>query len=256
MKYLTIILLFFTSILFGQQKDSIKEIGNGKIIKKYNGTELESFEVEMYATNYGNVISFTKTNDTIFIKIADESDITLKIFLKNKMQVNQLLYKNKELSSFEYINFNLKNLPKNSIVSRHLRNGKIESYISKSDLKYIENVNFDKSVKVFLRLDRNPDLTDINSIFNSISDFFSKEDALYMIFLSSYADKLEPLIMAYLKTNEQSKIKAGIIWSESDSKNGKYEIYNNGKVIKSGIQKLEEFQKTIIDYFEKNGMYN
>ncbi|KQO22468.1 hypothetical protein ASF10_08815 [Flavobacterium sp. Leaf82] len=58
------------------------------IIKKYVDGKLESFIVEMYAMNYGNVLSFSKINDTIFIKNADE-------FIKNNKEIRELIYKKK-----------------------------------------------------------------------------------------------------------------------------------------------------------------
>ncbi|WP_339886818.1 hypothetical protein [uncultured Flavobacterium sp.] len=84
--YSTLLIFLFTFFCFGQNQDSLitVDIESGKTIKKYIQGNLESFETELYAVNYGNILSFSKKNDTIFIENADESEAIIKIYLKNK----------------------------------------------------------------------------------------------------------------------------------------------------------------------------
>jgi len=100
-------------------------------------------------------------------------------------------------------------------------------------------------------MDKKTNLTDIDTIFNALADDFSQEDALLKIYYGRYAEKYEPLPVAYLNTDNTGKIKKGIVWTETSGQNGKYNIYSNGKVIKSANQNLTDFQKTIMDYMEK-----
>jgi len=85
MRYKKILVLFViilkSSFSLGQELDSlvVEKIESGKTVKKFVNKKLESFDVEMYAMNYGNVLSFSKINDTIFIKNADESNAIIKV---------------------------------------------------------------------------------------------------------------------------------------------------------------------------------
>lgn len=253
MKYLLFFtFLFMSSLSFGQKEDmQTVKIESGSLSKKYIDGKLESFTVEMYAVNYGGVLAFSKENDTISINSGEKSNTVLKIYFKNKMRIYELLYKNKRVLCLESVNFDLDNLPKSTTIYRTLINNKIESYSSMSDFKNLDE-DFDESLmKIFNGLIYSTDLVNIDSVFNSIADFFSNEDALYRIYVSSYAEKLMPPITGYLKTNERGKIESGIIWTEKESGNGKYEIYNKEKIVESKIQSLLNFKETLQDYFTK-----
>ncbi|OPC33500.1 hypothetical protein BAX97_04145 [Elizabethkingia meningoseptica] len=255
MKYLYSILAIFclSLTLFGQKQNTLKtetkEIESGKTTKKYVDGKLGSFTVDMFAVNYGNTLLFSKTDNLISIKDAQNPDAVITIYLKNKKYTTELNMKNKQLMYIEYIDLDLNNLPPNSIISAQYAHGKTESFISKNNIE--DGRGLDKVFKLFWRMDKKANLTNINAIFNALADDFSQEDALLKIYYGKYAEKHEPLPVVYLNTDNAGKIKKGIMWTETKSQNGKYSIYSNGKVIKSGDQSLEGFQKVFIDYMEK-----
>jgi hypothetical protein len=252
---------------FGQEPDSLTvvEIASGKIIKKIINKKTESFDVEMYAMNYGNVLNFSKVNDTIFIKNAAESNAIIKIFIKNKKEARELVYKKQQLLYLGSIDFDLNNFPPASIITSQLSNNNVESYMGRSRLESIaddDERDFEKSFKLFGRLKSPENLTSIDLIFNSFADFFSEEDALLKIYSSRYAEKYAkdydekhkektaPLSLAYIRTNELVGIKNGIIWNKKDEINGVYNIYSENKIIKSDVKSLQEFQNIIKEYWE------
>lgn len=271
MRYKQILILFViilkSSFSLGQEPDSlvVEKIESGKTVKKFVSKKLESFDVEMYAMNYGNVLSFSKINDTIFIKNADEPDAIIKVFIKNNKETRELIYKKKQLLYVGNIDFDLKNLPPDSSIISKLSNNVVESYVSKSDLESIahdDNRDFEKSFKLFGRLDICYKPTTIELIFNSFADFFSKEDALLKIYSSKYAQQYAeeyqekhkeetiPVFIGFAQTNELSEIKNGIIWTKKDDKNGIYNIYHENKIVKSEVKSLQEVQNVIIGYIE------
>lgn len=163
------------------------------------------------------------------------------------------------------IDFDLNNLPPSSSIISKLSNNVVESYVSKSDLEsiaYDDNRDFEKSFKLFGRLDISYNPTTIELIFNSFADFFSKEDALLKIYSSKYAqlyakeyqekykEETNPLFIGFVQTNELSEIKNGIIWTKKDDKNGIYNIYHENKIVKSEVKSLQEAQNVIIEYTE------
>lgn len=239
---------------FSQAQDSKEtiKIGSGQIVKNIVAGKLESFVVEMYAVNYGNALTFTKVNHQIIIRNAQEPNAIIKIAIEHKNQIRELLYDNKVISSIKAIHFDLNHLPKNSQISNRMFDGKIESYVGQSNLENIEEHRLDKTLKLFFRLDISAHLNTIDEVFSSISDFFSQEDALLKIYSGQYAAQNQPLMTAYLKTNEAGKIQKGIIWTATAGENGKYDIYDNGKIVKTAFKNLSDFQKTIMDYSEKS----
>ena len=248
-----LILLFMSASSFAQIKTAISvEIESGQTTKNYSGDKLESFVVEMYSVNYPNALTFTKVNNQIVITIAQEPNTLIKIGTKNKYLIQELLYDDKVIYSIEAIDFDLKNLPKNSEISNRIFNGKIESYVGKSNFENTKDYDIDKTYKLFARLSIPAYLNDVDAVFVSMADFFSQEDALMRIFLNSYAEKTQPLTTGYLTTNEVGTIEKGVVWTPKDDENGKYEIYSKGKIIKTEVQNLTEFQQTIMDYLEKN----
>jgi len=254
-KYLPFLIsIVMSTPSFSQNQDSTEtiKIESGKIVKNIVAGKLESFVVEMYAVNYGNALTFTKESNQIIIRNAQEPDAIIKIAIEDKNQIRELLYDNKVISSIKAINFDLDNLPKNSQISNRMVDGKIESYVGKSNLENIDEHRLDKTLKLFFRLDISAKQITIDAVFSSISDFFSQEDALLKIYSGKYAEQTQPLMTAYLKTNEAGKIEKGIIWTAKEGKNGKYDVYNNGKIVKTEFKSLSDFQKTIMDYLAKS----
>ncbi|MFB9076270.1 hypothetical protein ACFFLS_26030 [Flavobacterium procerum] len=271
MKYKHLLILFIIILKgvfsFGQEPDSLAvvKIESGRIVKKIINKKIESFDVEMYAVNYGNVLKFSKVNDTIFIRNAGESKAIIKVFIKNNKEARELIYKKKQLLYVGSIDFDLNNLPPNSLITSQLSNNNIESYIVKSGLESIahdDERNFEKSFKLFGRLEMSRKLSSIDLIFNSFVDFFSEEDALFKIYSSKYAEQyakdydekhkeeITPFSLAHVETNELGEIKNGIIWTKKDDINGIYNIYRENKIIKSEGKSLQEFQNIIKEYTE------
>jgi len=241
---------------FGQEEIQKVEIEGGTLSKKYTDGKLESFLVEMYAVNYGNAFNFIKEKDTITIDNGEISNAVIKIYFKNKMQISELFYNKKIVAYYEAINFNLDNLPKSNTIYSLLVNNKTESFINNFNFKNVDE-DFDQNlIKFYNRLNHITDATNIDSVFSSIANFFSKEDALYRIYSGSYAEKFAPPVITYLKTNESGKIESGIVWTEKETGKGKYDIYNKEKIVKSEIQSLSNFKETFREYFTKNGMDN
>ena len=251
MKNLIIILLFLANSqsLFSQKTEEI-EIESGMISKEFKNGKLDNFVVSMFAVNYGNNLIFSKSKDEILIKNAEDENSVITISLKNKQQVKSFIYKNKPIITVENIILDLSNLPKNSIISSNLSEKEINSFIITSNFDNLGNANLDKSFKLFSRLYINPKLDNIDDIFNDLSHFFSQEDALLKIYFGRYAEKFDPKALAYLQTDNLSNIKTGIIWKADKSSltTGKYDIYNNGKIIKTSSESLEKFQKTYSDF--------
>ncbi|MCT4203800.1 hypothetical protein HZP44_02920 [Elizabethkingia anophelis] len=251
--YCFFILFCFNSKSFAQKQNAVKsetkEIESGRITKQFTNGKLTSFTVDMAAVNYGNTLFFTKEDNIINIKDGQKPDALIRIYLKDKRYTTDLQYQNKELMYIESIDLDLNNLPPNSIISSQYKDGKPESFISRSQMEDIRDL--DKVMKLFLRMDKKTSLTNIDTIFDTLADDFSQEDALLKIYFGRYAKKYEPLPTAYLNTDNTGKIKKGIMWTKTSDQNGKYNIYSNGKVIKSVNQNLTDFQKTIMDYMEK-----
>lgn len=261
MKFNLIIIFLFSFLLsFGQNKETHLtteeiEIESGMIIKAFENKKLQSFNVAMYAVNYGNQLSFTKENDTILITNAQEKDAVIKIHVKNKQKISRLFYKGKLLSSIEAINFDQNNLPAKSIISSIIKNNEKVSIITSTN-KETEGGDYDKTFKLFVFLETANNNVTLDLIFNQMADFFSQEDALLRIYFSKYRDKINSKSIlnhtAYLNTDDLGKIKNGILWTETLLNDGNYSIYKNGKIIKSEKVKLDAFQKIFTTYFESD----
>lgn len=251
--------VFITSVfVFGQSMDmpGFKEvkIEGGSTFKKYENGKLDSIIVTMAAVNYGNALLFSKTKDAIIATNAADKNSLIKIELKNNKQVRTFFYKNKPVIIIEGIDFNINDLPKNATISTSISNNIVNSCTVYTNYDKLGNDNPDKTYKLFYRLDTRWDLNSLDAIFNNIGDFFSKEDALLKIFYGNYAEKFAPQALASLHTDSSGKIKDGIILNfkslKSNEKN-EYNIYKNGKVIKSGTAGLKDYQNIFIEYQEK-----
>lgn len=257
MKKQIIILLLFTFSVFAQETDSLKtekiEIESGAINKKYNSDDkLESFSVEISAAYYGNLIFFNKEKDTIVIKNTIENDAIIKIYVKNQKKVSDFFYKGVLISSVELFDFKIGNLPSNSFIYSKILDNENYSYSSKNYLLKLPEGDYEKSYKLYLFLKTSENNVTIDLLFNEIADFFSQEDALLRIYLSKYRDKIqsesEETITAYLTTDELGIIKNGILWTKKSPNIGQYQIYNDGKIIKSENIELTAFQKVFTSY--------
>jgi hypothetical protein len=259
MKNLLIFFCVFISVfVFGQNMDmpGFKEIKieGGSTFKKYENGKLDSIIVAMAAVNYGNALLFSKTKDAIHITNAADKNSLIKIELKNKKQVRTFLYKNKPVIIIEGIYFDLKNLPKDAAISSSISNNIVNSCTVYTNYDSLGDDNPDKTFKLFNRLDIRSDLNNLDAIFNNIGDFFSEEDSLLKIFYGNYAEKFAPQALASLQTDSSGKIKDGIILDFKNAKaneKNEYNIYKNGKIIKSGTANLKDYQNIFIDYQEK-----
>ncbi len=255
MKYIPfIIILFIGASSSAQIQTSIAvKIENGNTIKNYKGEELESFVVEMAAVNYGNELRFAKANNQIMISSAQEPNAKIKIYLNDKKMLGrELLYNNKVYLAVQEIEFDIDSLSKNSEFSSEWINNKVISYRVALNPITSEDLNLDKMYKLFVRMDYPNELETQDAIFEYMAAFFSREDALLRIYEGGYAAQFNKPIVANIKTDESGKIKDGIIWSPNQSKNGKYHIYSNGKIVISDNQNLIDFQQTIMSYLIKH----
>jgi hypothetical protein len=255
LKIITVLFFSFLSIFGQNEKAGLRteeiEIESGMIIKTFENEKLQSFNVVMYAVNYGNQLSFTKENDTIVITNAQEKDAVIKIYVKNSQKISTLFYKGKLLSSVEAIHFDVNNLPAKSVITSIIKEGEEVSFISSTNNETGEG-DYDKTFKLLVFLETAYNNVTVDLIFNQIADFFSKEDALLRIYFSKYRDEIhsksEINYTAYLQTNELGKIKNGIAWTALLSKEGEYSVYKNGTIIKSEKIKLDAFQKVFTTY--------
>jgi len=255
---LTIITILMASLFFGQNLESsdFKEtkIESGSTFKKFKNGKLDSIVVTMQAVNYGNALIFAKLPNEIKITNAADENSIIKIELKNNKQVRTFFYKNKPAIVVESIDFDINHLPKNATISRALSNDLIQNLSIKTNYEVFGDDNPDKTFKLFYGLNIRTDLDNLDSIFDNIGEFFSEEDALLKLFYGSYAEKFAPKVLTYLKTNESGIISDGISL-DYQNKNVKelnsYNIYKNGKVIKSGKENLDNFQKTYQNYVIK-----
>ena len=245
--------------VFGQNMNpsgfTEKKIESGSTFKKYKNGKLDSIIVTMAAVNYGNALIFSKTNEAIrIINAADENSL-ITIELKNKKQVRTLFYKSKPAVTVENIDFDISNLPKNTMISRYFSNNIISTITISSNYEIFGNDNPDKTFKLFYGLNIRSDLDNLDSIFENIGEFFSEEDALLKIFYGNYAEKFAPQVLAYLKTDNSGKITDGIILDfQNKNLNEKnlYNIYKNGKITKSGKENIAGFQNIYMNYLEKS----
>jgi len=263
MKKQIIVLLLFTFSLFAQETDNLKtekiDIESGAITKKYNSdNKLESFSVDISAAYYGNSIFFTKEKNTIVIKNTIENDAVIKIYVKDQKKVSDFFYKDVLISSVELFDFKMGNLPSNSLIYGKILDNENYSYSSKNYSPKLPEGDYEKSYKLYLFLKTSENNVNIDLLFNEIADFFSQEDALLRIYLSKYRDKIqsesEEKITTYLTTDELGKIKSGILWTKKSPNSGQYQIYSEGKIIKSGAIDLTAFQKVFTSYI--NGKTN
>lgn len=243
-----VISILLSSYIKAQKTETIK-IESGEVYKKYKGDKLDSLVVSMYAMNYGIYLVFTKTDKEIIGKSIDDKNALLKFGVKNGKQFRTFFYKNQQIISVETIDFAIDNLPKNARITGGYFANSFFYNVVVSNYEKLGEDNPDKSLKLFHRLNIDPKLNSLDSIFDNIAQFFSQEDALFRIYKGSYAEEVQPKVTTWVKTDSQGRITDGIIWkSESkDLKTGKYDIYKLGKIIKTGSESLENFQKT----FEK-----
>lgn len=241
--------IFISSFSFAQKTETIK-IENGEVYKKYKRDKLDSIVVSMAAVNYGNHLVFTKKDQEILGRSINDEHSLLKFGLKNGKQFKTFFYKKQPIISVETIDFDVNNLPKNAVITGGFEHGNYFYNMILANYEKLGNDNPDKSLKLFHRLNIDQNLTTLESMFDYIAQFFSQEDALLKIYYGKYADKFMPQATAWLKTDSQGKITNGIVWKSNpkDSKNGKSEIYKAGKIIKSGTEDLEKFQKSFEIY--------
>ncbi len=240
-----VISILLSSYIKAQKTETIK-IESGEVYKKYKGNKLDSLVVSVMAENYGNHLVFTKTDTEIVARSINDENSLLKFGLKNGKQFKTFIYKKHPILSIETIDFDRSNLPKNAFVTGSYDKNVFFYNLLVMDHEKLGNDNPDKIFKLFHRLNIDPTLNSLDSIFDYIAKFFSQEDALLKIYKGSYAEKFEPQATAWLKTDSQGKIDRGIIW-KSDTKSpdsGKYEVYKSGKMINSGTESLEKFKKT------------
>lgn len=250
-------IIIYATFSFGQEKGSSyteKKIESGSTYKKYKNGKLDSVVVSMSAVNYANALIFSKFNDEIHMINSADTEAVVTIKLQGKKQVKTFLYQNKPVVIQESIDFDIKNLPKNAMVTSAIYNENVITYNISTDYEVLGDDSHDKIFKVFNRLNIQPDLDSLDEILENIADFFSEEDALLKIFYGSYAEKFEPQPLAYLQTDSLGKIKEGIFLDFKNRKlndTNEYHIYKDGKIIKSENVSLDKFQKIIMAYLEK-----
>ncbi|KUJ52974.1 hypothetical protein AR685_00890 [Chryseobacterium sp. JAH] len=246
-------------MVFGQNENysnfTEKKIESGSTFKKYKNGKLDSIIITMAAVNYGNTLIVSKSNNEIRITNAADKNSVIKIELKNKKQVRTLFYKEEPVVIVENIDFDIENLPKSTVISTLISDNMVFSNTYFSNDKMFGDDFPDKTFKLFHGLTVRPDLDNLDAIFENIGDFFSEEDALLKIFYGSYAEKFAPQVLAFLKTDASGKIKDGIFMDFKNKKineKNNYNIYKNGKIIKSEAVNLNDFQKVFINYREKS----
>jgi hypothetical protein len=250
-------IIIYATFSFGQEKNSSyteKKIESGSTYKKYKNGKLDSVVVSMFAVNHSNALIFSKSNDEIQMINSADTEAVVTIKLQGKKQVKTFLYQNKPVVIQESIDFVIKNLPKNAIVTSAIYNENVITYNISTDYEVLGDDSHDKIFKVFNRLNIHPGLDNLGEIFENIADFFSEDDALLKIFYGSYAEKFEPQPLAYLQTDSLGKIKEGIFLDFKNRKlndTNEYHIYKDGKIIKSENVSLDKFQKIIMAYLEK-----
>lgn len=254
-------ILVCSTLVFGQNKNSSdsteKSIESGSTYKKYKNGKLDSIIVSMYAVNYGNALLFSKSNDEIRITNAADKNSVITIELKNKKQIRTLSYNNKPIIITENVDFDIQNLPKNALIYSSISNDIVNSNTLNANYEILGDENPDKTIKLFYGLNIQPNLDNLDAIFENIGDFFSEEDALLKIFYGRYAEKFAPQVLAFLKTDAAGKIKDGVFMDFKNKKineKNNYNIYKNGKIVKSGTENLSKFQNIYMEYREKSDM--
>lgn len=258
MKYSIVLFLCYIGFnCYAQTKNFSKQelpitIENGQTTKHYEKDKLTHFTVEMYAVNYGNVLSFFKEQNKIIIKDAYQPNAIITLYLDQNLWTWNLSFKNKELITLRQINDDLMKLPASSTIVRQLEEGVISCYVRKINslnFELFKDENLDKNMKLFQRILKNGDAKNLEVMFVSLADFFSKEDALLKIYKGSYADKMGAKTLGYLKTDADGKITSGINWQSSDGITGTYKLFHKGKLIESEEQNLEEYNKKLENFF-------
>lgn len=260
MKTTLTIIAFLMAPLFSFGQDLISRgytqttIEKGSTFKKHKNGKLDSIVVAMYAVNYGNALIFAKLHDEIRITNAEDKHSVITIGLKNKKQVLTFFYNNKPAIIVENIDFNIGKLPKNTIITRSLSDNMIRTVSVTTNYGVFGDDNPDKTYKLFYGLKIRPDLDNLDTIFEDIGKFFSEKDALLKLYYRSYAEKFAPQDLAYFKTDGSGIITHGIALDYQNKKSNApntYDIYENGKIIRSGKENLANFQKTYQGYVSK-----
>lgn len=150
----------------------------------------------------------------------------------------------------------MNNLPKKSLIFSKIINNESLYYLYTFNYPKEADTNYDKIYKLYLFLKTSENRVSIDSLFNEIADYFSKEDALLRIYLSKYRTKINDESLENVSgnstTDDSGKIKNGILWTETPSKIGTYKIYKNRKIIKTGNINLKGFQKIFSTYMNNN----
>lgn len=219
----------------------------GLTVKDWKQGKLAGFTVDLFAVNYYNRIILEKNADAILIRNLEDTVSNIKIYNKDQCLAAEMSASGKPMFYSRQITFDLEKLPANSRIMG-LKKGGITYYNANKNIELtVEPLHVHKiNTKLFFSLFL-PKTNNLDTVFQHLGDFFSKEEALLIIYKSGAA-KEEGEFLTYLQTDAQGKINSGIHWTAGSSPY--YETYNKGKVSPKTPTTLAAFQTVFTKYIE------
>nr|WP_317630886.1 hypothetical protein [uncultured Flavobacterium sp.] len=259
-KNITILTIILTNIFsFGQEKND-DDVEKGITQKKYEEGKLKEFAVNLFAMHYANTLYFKKNENNIEIKNGEDKHSQIKIHVKDKNQIKQFYYKNEEIVKLHITSTNLNALPANTTATTYYINQVTYAAIMEQNFERMHNLVTDDnapnlSLKLFFGLEIPPHINTLDAIFEYIADFFSSEEAISQLFYEEdtiFGGQKSNNKSGYFITNASGKITDGILWkpNANDENEGKFEEFENEKVVQSEAISLKNFQKKIKKYLE------
>lgn len=223
------------------------QLEGGLTVKDWKEGKLNRFTVDLFAMNYYNRIVLEKKADTILIRNLEDTVSSIKIYDKDQQLTSEMSAGGKPLFYNQQISYNPEKLPANSRIIRLKKDNIIYYNASKNIELTVEPLHLHKiNTKLFFSLFL-PKTRDLDVVFQHLGDFFSKEEALLVIYKSGTA-KEEAEVLTYLQTDTQGKINSGIHWTSGPSPY--YEIYNKGKISAKIPKTLAAFQAVFTKYIQ------
>lgn len=231
--------------------DTVK-IESGITLKHWQGNELQSITVAMFAVNYGNQLTFIREKDTIQVTNVEEPGALVSIYFKKGRLVKELRYKGQLLYHNEVIAYDRNALPPASRIACIQKEGKLCCTATKrTELQDNLFHELKISFKLLLNLEIPDSLTNTSAVYAYIAGFFSREEALALIYKSGVNGPGEPVLVAYLDTDDAGAILNGIHWVSSKDGKSYSEVYKDKKVTQKKMENLQDFQQTFKKYWNE-----
>lgn len=227
-------------------------INKGLACKIWKDGVLENFTVHMFAMHYYNRLLFERNDSIIRItNMLEEGDEIIYNF-SNDFMTSSHTGIDGTMCFSAYQNIDVLHLPKSSVVfyiklgdEMVCRSQNISTNVNEHRQRFHVNVQVYENLKI-------PKSVNSYDAFIHLSNYFSKKDALDIIFYldesNSTEEDTQGYVVAIMNTDHQGRIKNGICWVNASPPF--YEEYNNGELVKRGDIDIQNFQTKATAFHE------